>query len=184
VKRLFLALLLVAAAVRADAPYPPASIYNLSVTLTNQSGAQHGLDVYEGHPVLITMFYGSCPMTCPLLIETLRATERASSAQQQAELRVLLISIDPEHDTVESLQALARSRRVDSSRWTLARTDEASVRKIAAILNIQHRRLPDGNYNHSSVISLLNRQGEIVARSSVLGKADEALLRELRRPQS
>jgi protein SCO1 len=179
-RHLLFVLVLAAAAVQADAPYPPGSIYNLQVRLTDQSGVEHGLGVHRGHPVLITMFYGSCPMTCPLLIDTLRATERAIDERQRADLRVLLISLDPQDDTVESLRELAHTRRIDLARWTLVRTDEAGVRKIAAILNIQYRRLPDGNYNHASVISLLNRQGEIVSRSSVLGKADDTLLRDLR----
>lgn len=178
-KRVFLILLIVAAAARADAPYPPGSIYNLSVALTNQSNAQHGLDVHRGHPVLITMFYSSCPAACPLLIDTLRAIERSSSPAQRQSFRVLLISIDPQHDTVQALQALAQTRKIDTSRWTLARTDEAGVRKIAAVLNIQYRRLPDGNYNHSSVISLLTPQGEIAVQSSVIGKADAKLLTAL-----
>jgi protein SCO1/2 len=58
--------------------------------------------------VLITLFYGSCPAACPLLIDTVRATERAVPATLRSRLRVLLISIDPEHDTVANLQALVR----------------------------------------------------------------------------
>ncbi len=54
------------------------------------------------------------------------------------------------------------------------------MRKIAAVLNVQYRRLPDGNYNHASVITLLTPQGEIAAQSSVLGKADERLAASLR----
>jgi protein SCO1/2 len=94
-------------------------------------------------------------------------------------LRVLLISIDPQHDTVQSLQELARSRHIDVSRWTLARTDATTVRRIAAVLNVQYRQLPDGGYNHSSVITLLSPQGEIVTRSTALAKADDALIQAL-----
>ena len=119
-------------------------------------------------------------MACPLLIDTLRAFERSLTPAERAGIRVLLISIDPEHDTTESLQALAAARRIDLSRWTLVHTDDATVRKIAAVLNIQYRRLPDGNYNHASVISLLTPQGEIAARSTLLGKADPSLAASLR----
>lgn len=172
-------LLLITLGARADAPYPPQSIYNLQVNLTNQSGVMHGLNLHQGHPVLVSMFYGSCPMACPLLIDTIRTIERAAGPAQQAQLRVLMISIDPDRDTVQSLQTLAQERRLDASRWTLARTDEASVRKIAAVLNIQYRRLPHGSYNHSSIISLLTPQGEIARQSSILGKVDAALLETL-----
>src|ERR1043165_6239760 len=44
----------------ANAADPPQSIYNLQVQLTDQSGAARRLDMQRGHPVLITMFYGSC----------------------------------------------------------------------------------------------------------------------------
>lgn len=175
-KRLLLCLLLTICVAQADSP---GSIYNLNVTLTDSTGAQHGLDVHRGHPVLVTMFYGSCPMACPLLIDTMRAIERAASPADREQLRMLLISIDPERDTVANLGALAATRKLDQSRWTLARTDAHSVRKIAAVLGIQYRKLPDGSYNHSSTVTLLSPEGEIVAQSSELGKADPELLATL-----
>jgi protein SCO1/2 len=175
-KRLLLCLLLTICVAQADSP---GSIYNLNVTLTDANGAQHGLDVHRGHPVLVTMFYGSCPMACPLLIDTMRSIERATSPADRERLRMLLISIDPERDTVANLHALGTSRKLDQSRWTLARTDATSVRKIAAVLGIQYRKLPDGGYNHSSIVTLLTPEGDIAAQSSALGKADPDLLAAL-----
>ena len=178
-KYLMLTMLLVAGVAHGDAGYPPQSIYRLEAELTNQSGLAHGIDVYAGQPVLVTMFYGSCPAACPLIVDTLRAVERAAPAAQRQRLRVLMISIDPEHDSVQNLQELTKTRGIDLTRWTLARTDAATVRKIAAVLNVQYRPLPDGGFNHTSVITLLSPQGEIVAQSTVLAKADEALLTAL-----
>jgi protein SCO1/2 len=161
-KRLLLILMLFAAVVRADAPE---SVYQLEVALTNQNGEQHHIDRHRGHPVLVTMFYGSCPMACPLLIDTMRSVERTVPPAEREQLRFLLISIDPDRDTVANLSALASSRKLDTSRWTLARTDATSVRKIAAVLGIQYRRLPDGGYNHSSIVTLLTPDGEIAFQS-------------------
>lgn len=176
-KRLLLALLLLATVVRADSS---GSIYQLEAALADQSGVLRRLDVHQGHPVLVTLFYGSCPMACPLLIDTLRAVERAAPPSERSQLRFLLISIDPERDTVANLKALGDSRQLDN-RWTLARTDATSVRKIAAVLGIQYRKLPDGGYNHSSIVTLLDGKGEIQYQSSVLGSADPELLAALKR---
>jgi protein SCO1/2 len=176
---LLLTLLAFVPQTHAGPAYPPQSIYHLSAALTDQSGRSIGLDVHRGQPVLVTMFYASCPMTCPLLIDTLHAIERALPPQRRSEVRVLMISIDPARDTPEQLLALARARRLDLSRWTLARAEPDDVRKIAALLRTQYRQLPDGNFNHSNVISLLSAQGEILLQSSVLGKADEALVEKL-----
>jgi protein SCO1 len=171
-----LVLIAVASFAHGAAPYPPQSIYQLQAALTNQSGTQHGLDLYAGQPVLVTMFYGSCPAACPLLIDTLRAVERAAPPAQRERLRVLMISIDPQRDTPQALQELARVRHIDLARWTLARTDAATVRRIAAVLNVQYRQLPNGDFNHASVITLLSPKGEILVQSTVLAKADNALL--------
>ena len=162
--------------------WPSGSIYQLGVTLTDQDGHAHGLDVYAGHPVLVTMFYGTCPATCPLIVETLRSIEQAAPPAQRAQLRVLLISIDPERDTVSALSELAKTRRIDASRWTMARTDAAGVRKIAAVLNIQYRQLPNGEFNHSNIITAVSPKGEILKQSSVIGRVDENLLAALGGP--
>jgi len=180
--RRFVALMMFAGACLGaeSAPLPSASLYQFDAALTNQDGRAHGLDVYRGHPVLITMFYASCPAACPLIIDTLRATEKALTPAQRADLRVLMISIDPERDSVVALRTLAEQRHVDTSRWSLARADSAEVRTIAAMLNVQYRQLPGGEFNHSSVITLLSPQGEIEATSSKLGTPDPQLVSQLR----
>jgi len=159
---------------------PSASIYQLDAHLTDQAGRAQGLDVYRGAPVLITMFYGSCQATCPLIIDTLRSTERGLSPEQRAKLRVLMISFDPERDTPKALADIAATRHLDTSRWTLATADADTVRNIAALLDIQYRKLPGGEFSHSAVITVLSPSGEIVARSTKLGTADPELLKALR----
>ena len=155
------------------------SLYHLDATLISQTGQRQGLDVYRGHPVLVCLFYGSCQATCPLIIDTLRATERALDPAQRAPLRVLLISFDPARDTPAVLQDIAATRHIDTTRWTLAQADNATVSTIAALLNVQYRRLPSGEISHSTQIALLSPQGEIQASSGVLGHADPLLLAKL-----
>ena len=169
-----------ALAARAGDDDPPQSLYHLDAKLTNQAGQAHGLDVYRGHPVLVTMFYGSCQATCPMIIDTLRATERAIPAGQRAGLRVLMISFDPQRDTPAALHAIAEERHIDGARWTLAHADASTVRTIAALLNVQYRQLPGGEFNHSTVITLLSPRGEIEATTSTLGHADPTLIAQLR----
>ena len=168
--------LLSLSSVAAGPSYPSTSLYNLHVRLVDAAGQVHGMDIYRGRPVLVTMFYGSCPMACPLLIDTVRAVERSVPPDQRKHVRVLMISIDPERDTPAALGKLAQERRIDVSRWTLAQTDDRAVRKIAALLNIQFRKLPSGGFNHASIITLLDAQGSIQMQSSTIGKADPELV--------
>lgn len=176
---LMLALLFAVDVIARDSD-PSDSIYQLDARLTDQAGRLIGLDVYRGSPVLITMFYGSCQATCPLIIDTLRSTERGLSPEQRAKLRVLMISFDPERDTPAALAQIAATRRIDTARWTLATADANTVRDIAALLDVQYRRLPSGEFSHSAVITVLSARGEIEARSGKLGRADPGLLDKLR----
>ena len=181
-KKLFLMLLAAAGAQAATpAAESPTSLYQLEAALTDQDGQAQQLDLYRGHPVLVAMFYSSCPAACPLIIDTLRATEKDLAPAQRAGLRVLLVSIDPERDTPAALRALADQRHIDTTRWTLARADADTVRTLAALLNVQYRQLPGGEFNHSPVITLLSPAGDIQASSLKLGTPDPALMARLRK---
>lgn len=158
---------------------PPDSIYLLPMPLTDQSAKETRLDRYRGQPVLVSMFYGSCPHVCPMLISTVQRMERELTPTQRKKLRVLMVSIDPERDTPPKLAELAERHHADLSRWTFARASEPDVRKLAALLNIQYRRLPDGDYNHATVITLLDAEGRIAATTSSLLRLDADFLRQL-----
>jgi protein SCO1/2 len=160
------------------------SIYALSASLVDQFGRPVGMDLFRGHPVLIAMFYATCRDTCPLLIADLQRIEGELPPRIRADLRIVLVSLDPGRDTLDALRALARARQVDESRWRLLRAPEDTVREIAAVLGIRYRRLPDGSVKHSSVITLLDSDGVILARDEAIGGSHAALLRSLRAAQS
>lgn len=162
---------------------PPAdSVYGLQATLRMAgSGEAVSLDVHRGRPVLVTMFYGSCPHVCPMLLSTIKQIEARLAPQERKKLRVLAISLDPERDTPATLAELARAHGVDDhANWLLAVPRAPDVRPIAAVLGIRYRKLPDGNFNHTSTIILLDERGRPVARSSQLGSVDEAFLQTVR----
>ncbi len=164
----------------AVADYPDTSIYQLTPRITDQDGREQNLDTFRGHPVVITMFYGTCPHVCPLLISTIQKTEQALAPQDRAKLRVLMVSIDSENDTPQVLREVAERHHVDDARWKLTRASPGDVRKIAAVLGIRYRKLPNGEFNHSTVLTLLDREGVIRARTSRIPGVDEAFLRAIR----
>jgi protein SCO1/2 len=156
------------------------SVYELAAPLVDQDGKTVGLDLFRGHPVLISMFYTACRDACPLLIADLKRIERGLPASTRADLRVVLVSLDPEHDTPEALRALALAQGLDTSRWRLLRAPDDTVREIAAVLGIRYRRLPEGGFNHSSVITLLDPSGVILVRVEGLGQPPDVVRERLR----
>jgi protein SCO1/2 len=163
------------------APLPGDSVYQLDLALTDQEARTGKLADLRGRPVLIAMFYTSCKYVCPLIIESLRRVDQALPAGERARLRVVLVSFDPEHDTPRVLRATADERKVDTARWTLARTDADGVQKLAAVLGVQYRAIQNGDFNHSTVISLLDADGRIVAHSGRTDALDADLVAAARR---
>jgi protein SCO1/2 len=107
-------------------------------------------------------------------------TRRALDEDARSGIDVLAVSFDSERDDPATLRALAEKRKLGDG-WTLAHVSAADVRALAAILGIQYRRLPDGEFSHSSELILLDREGRIAARTSVIGKPDPEFIAEVRR---
>jgi protein SCO1/2 len=168
------------AATGVDAPARRSrSIYALPMTLTDQSGATSGLDVFRGRPVLVGMFYGTCPSACPVLVSTIKRVMTGLDGEAGAELRVLLVSFDPDRDTPAALAKIAAERGLDG-RWKLASAPEDQVRDLAALLGIQYRKLPDGNFSHTSSIVLLDRSGVIDLRVDDMAQPIDPLVSRAR----
>jgi len=166
------------AAVAAQAaPAPPVStlpgdsVYRLRPRIVDQDGHAVDLASMRGAPLIVSMFYSSCDMVCPLIFETIKQTRMALPPDRRERVHVLMISFDPERDTVAQLKETAAAHGCDRH-WTLVRASDADVRQIAAVLGVQYRRLPSGAFNHSSAILLLDRDGRIAARTGKLGEVD------------
>jgi protein SCO1/2 len=141
------------------------SIYPLDSALRDFDDAPIGVDVFRGHPVIISMFYGSCPAACPLLVTHIKQIEAGLPPAVRADVRVLLVSFDAERDTPAALRELAEAQRVDMTRWRFATASDDTVRPIANALGVHYRRGIDGAFSHNSVITVLDRDGRIVART-------------------
>ncbi len=128
--------------------------------------------------------------SAPVVITTKRAAqlafaietiERALPAAERARLKVLMVSFDSRRDSPRALRALAQERRLDLSRWTLARGSPHEVRSLAALLDIPYRPLPNGGFNHASRLVLVDGHGGIIARSERFGVPDPAFIAAIRR---
>ena len=178
---LFLGLVLAGAAAAATAPLPGDSVLRVPANFKDQDGKAFTLAQRRGGVQLVTMFYSSCPYACPLIIDTGKGVDHALAPAERARLRVLLLSLDPVRDTPAKLSALAAKRKIDTARWTLATTDAGGVRQTAAVLGIRYRQLANGEFNHSSVMILLDADGRILARTEKIGaQPDPAFLAAVR----
>jgi protein SCO1 len=160
----------------AETELPLNSYYQLDVALETHKGDYLRLAELQGSPVIVTMFYQSCAHVCPMTISTMKAIEAKLAPEDLLRLRVLMITFDPERDTPTALSELADRHGVDQDRWRFARTKRDDARLIAAVLGVKYRKLPDGGFNHSSPLILLDASGREISRSEKLGLPDMAFV--------
>jgi len=121
-------------------PKPPEPRYTRTVaayappdvTLADVSGAKVKLSsVLEGEgPVMLQFIFTTCPTVCPVMSATFAAAQ-TRLGPESGKVRMVSISIDPEHDTPERLREYARRFKA-GPRWlflTGELNDIVSVRK-------------------------------------------------------
>ncbi|HVI25147.1 MAG TPA: SCO family protein [Xanthomonadaceae bacterium] len=179
---LLLALPAFAAAPAQAAPLPRESVYQLPVKLTDAQGRQYDWRSLRGKPRVVSMFYTSCQFICPLIVDAGKAIEKQLTPAQQQRVGFLLVSMDPARDTPAALKKIETARKLDPKRWTLASPAPGDVRAVAGVLGVRYRQLEDGEFNHSTVLVLLDADGRELARTEQVGsKTDPEFLAAVRK---
>jgi protein SCO1/2 len=127
--------------------------------LTDIDGQPVTLAALRGQPSLLFFGFTQCPDVCPTTLAMLaRARERARDAQ----LRIIMISVDPERDTPSRLGAYVRA--FDPS-FTGLTGSVAEVEQLARQLGVAAVRVPrpGGDYtiDHSAALLWLDREARL-----------------------
>lgn len=172
------------AAIAASVPpgLPGDSVYQLRTSLTDSAGRALGWEELRGKPRVATIFYASCRYICPLVIDSLRSIERKLSPAERARIGFVLVTMDPERDSPETLARLMTERRLDAAHWQLLQPRPDDLRALAGVLGIRYRLLADGEFNHTTSLVLLDADGRVQARTDRLGaQGDPEFLAAVRR---
>ncbi|OIQ92090.1 hypothetical protein GALL_260090 [mine drainage metagenome] len=144
------------------------SLYQLPLHFQDDQGRTVAFSDLRGHPVVIAMFFASCPSACPALVGELKLMQRKLPASVRAATRFVLVSFDSEHDRVPVLAAYRKSHGLDAH-WTLLRGADRDVRQLAALLGISYQRQPNGMFRHTTVATALDANGDVIAARTGLG---------------
>jgi protein SCO1 len=173
-----------AASHAASADLPRSSVYQLDVSLTDQDGKasqwRDGATPSAG-PRIVGMFYSRCDYVCPMLFEAVKNIEASLPLEARQNLQVGLITLDPARDDTAALKKTALQRGGDPARWHLYRTQTADVRKLAGVLGVQYRQLSNGEFNHSTLMILLDSQGIELARTDNIVKIDPVFFKAVQK---
>lgn len=162
------------------AKLPSDSVYQLGSAWTDQDGKVVKLADLAGQPVVLSLVYLSCHYTCPTTITEMQGIRGKLDAKTRAQTRFVLISIDPERDTPQAMQAYTKKRKLDSKEWTfLTAKSDREVRELAVALSYQYQKAKDGEFAHSFIIYVLDKNGVIKDRVIGANQDKAALIKAL-----
>lgn len=132
-------------------------------TLADAGGATVSLAGLRGHPVVLTFLYTHCPDQCPLTAEKLRAATQALGARGAAQVRWVVVSVDPKGDTPTSASAFLAAHHLSGTAHYLLGTQE----QLAPVWDAYHIAVqPDGDaqamvngVSHTVGVFVLDAQG-------------------------
>lgn len=146
------------------------SIYHLSDSWKSQDDRSVSIAALAGQPAVIAMIYTSCQSACPMTLADLKRIEAALPPDARSKVRFAIFSFDSKRDTPAKLAEFAKSRSLDTKRWSLYHGSKAAVRKLAAVLGIQYKQDAAGDFDHSNVITVVDAGGIIRHQQIGLGK--------------
>lgn len=145
------------------------SIFHVESLWENQSRERFPLNQLGGRIQVVAMVYTSCQYACPRILADLKSIQSSLEETAASELGFCLITIDPERDTVEAYKTYATKNDLDSERWTFLRGEPGDILELANLLGVRYKKMPDGEFSHSNIITLLKPNGEVVYQLNGLG---------------
>lgn len=140
-------------------PFPSGGDFTLRTS--NQSLS---LNALRGQVVVLLFGYLSCPETCPRMFGTLVKVSEALNSQEKSGVHILFITLDPERDSPQKLEAYL-------SRFPFRATgltgSQATIDDVVDRYGAQYHRveLPGSKIKyaleHSSAIYLIDTNGQL-----------------------
>lgn len=145
------------------------SIFNLTTKWNTEEGKTVELKDLNGKTLVLVMIYTTCKAACPRLVADMRNIEAAIPSELLPNLNFVLVSIDPETDTPETLKAFALENGMDDEHWTFLQGTVNGVREFANVLAVKYKQISPMDFSHSNIISVFNPEGEMVHQQEGLG---------------
>jgi protein SCO1 len=163
--------------------YPAANGNNClpDVSLIDQHGSAVSLASLKGKPVLIDFIYTSCASTCPMLTAKMAAIAHKLGPALGADVRIVSITLDPEHDSPAELAKYAQSHDASDAGWIFLTGPPAKIDQVLALFKLRRTRESDGSITHSIEAFLLGPDGRQIRQYNALDVSPDAVAADVDR---
>jgi protein SCO1 len=155
------------------------SVYQLDSSWVEDNGHALRLSALEGDVQLLALIYTTCTGVCPITVKAMQMFSRNIPGDIKSRIRFLLVTVDPEQDTLAALREYRREMKLDR-RWKLLRGSPEDVRELAAVLGFNYEQIESGQFAHSNLVTVLDRRGEIMHQQTDFAGNTAAVVEAIR----
>lgn len=128
--------------------------------LIDHRGEVFNIDRFRDTWTIVFFGFTNCPDICPTTLAVLNDTYSKMKESEKEKLQVVMISLDPERDTVE---ALADYVPYFNEQFIGVTGNKHLIRRLTAEINIAYNKVPlagdDYTVDHSTQLVLINPKG-------------------------
>jgi cytochrome oxidase Cu insertion factor (SCO1/SenC/PrrC family) len=136
-------------------------------SLVERDGRRITLSDLRGKIWIVNFIYTNCPDTCP--IQSAQMRQFQEEFQNEKDLRLVSITVDPKRDTPEVLSEYAKRFSADAGRWLFLTGEKETIHNFAqegfhlGAVEIPHEKRPESGatHTHSPRFVLVDREAQI-----------------------
>lgn len=145
---------------------PPVLLHLPRFTLTDQSGQPFGQEQLQGNVWVADFVFTRCAGPCPMMTSRMAQLQaRLNKHPDRQNIRLVSISVDPEHDTPATLQEYAKLARAEDHLWRFLTGPREDIwRLIRSGFKLPVDDAPDNTQMpilHSQKFVLVDAQGRV-----------------------
>lgn len=129
--------------------------------LVDQAGRHFAFDSLRGTPLVVAFVAAHCTDACPLVNAQL-AQAASQLRARHSKVRMLTVTLDPEHDPPAVMRDMARRFDADPRTWIFASGSIAGVHRVMNAFGVVAQQGPHGYAEtHSTFVYLVDARGRV-----------------------
>lgn len=158
----------------------PESLYQTRGKWDNQYGDTLELSKLSGKIPIISMVFTRCTFACPRIVEDMQTIEAKLPPDKKSKVVFVLISFDSDRDHTTALKDFTKHMKLTKN-WIVLHGGKEDVLELSMLLNVKYKKILNGDFTHSSGISMLDTKGILVRQSEGLGKDPQEFIHAITR---
>lgn len=131
-------------------------------TLESAHGGDFTFSESDGKVRVVEFMYTRCPDVCtPTTMAMARMQEAVEAKGWKDKVMFISVTLDPEVDTPEVLQAYSERIGADLDNWVFLRGSEETLQEILRPYRFYSQKLDNGLVAHTSTFYLVDQKGQI-----------------------